>query len=595
MKTEQAQMPDNTRPPLWRGIILAVFFWVLYTFYLDTAIATNLRQISAVIAENLLALIPGQTVEISRQGTVLFTTDMSFEVIGACSGSTTLKVMLGAAIILSITWQGLRLYQRLAALLGAALLALIFNGIRVAALVLLAIWRGQVIEEGTLHSAIGIASFCLCFAAYLGLCRALSRLNRRLRRAQQQTSASTAGAYIRLILSLPLLGLIFAPFIRDLLTSWHPRIWSHSNEYGVIYFFAPLCLAFIQTGIYRRLHLPQARPELCRQLYTILLGCGLLIPLLCRLLDVTALSGTGLLLILSAIALQFSDLRNTLLTLPLLLLPLLGFPRILLRLDELRPDALTLSPETIRLALALTVTALQLLLYTICIRQTLRQKQKTRTPLPHPSQVSNSHLLSFSLSALTLLLFIPGVTAHTPHNSQQELQEKLNLPYYLPGGWIGRDLELSPSDIAYFGAKNLIYREYTEHTRGSGAQPTTVQLLITFSAGDRHKNHPPEFCQSGAGWETTAREQLTLESQPPRELTLVDLAQGAKKKYLLYFFASQEEESTELGMLVLLDLYYQLQGRPQEWALIRIFSASKSAALTLAQKLPSPLFPKNAK
>jgi exosortase len=156
------------------------------------------RLWSAALAKGVLA-IGGLAVE--RSGTFLTTSGgVELDVGNACSGVKTMHVFLVAALVLL---QPLRLYpRRFFALLPAFFLAAVLaNGVRVAALVVIAAKLDPKWLEGASHELAGLVFFLLTF---LPLAWAVSRWGNRVVAAQ--TGEAVAGDTVRPSLAKALLA-----------------------------------------------------------------------------------------------------------------------------------------------------------------------------------------------------------------------------------------------------------------------------------------------------------------------------------------------------------------------------------------------------
>ncbi len=571
--------PNNDS--LLKAVIIAGLFWVVYTLYIDDFLANELRLLSSVIAEKLLTLF---NIAIERQGNVLFRDELRFEVIAACSGSTILKIMLGSGIFLSLSWSGLSRIQRAETILLAAAIAIFANGIRVTILVLLGIERGAAIPEGTLHNIIGILTFITAFTLFCLICFKLSR------KADSSPIKFRLATSYRILLTILILIILYLPFIHDQFASWLGTVWDSSNRLGVLFYIIPALLILLQR--YKQQHETKVRPnsesaaEFMIKLCIIL---GLLCGVVSHILGVIILSGIGLLILAAALLLRLFPLRQALLTLPLLSLPLLGFPRISLRLRDLIPTT-DLNPETARFLLLLAVASIQqLIYYTVRHFKPLLPMQPACTAAVNRQHSLNNFIFYSAILALTVALIFPAGSALSPLTKRQDdrVHPGYNLPYYLHN-WIGTDIPLSKNDIAYFGQHNILYRNYRSI---ADKELPPVELLITFSAGDRHKNHPPEFCQSGAGWEIISRSAVTIDTIPAHTGIILTLTKKNRKKYLLYYFSTQGRDESNYSQMMLSSIAQILSGTPRNWATVRIFSSSRDSALQFAQHLSSPLLP----
>jgi len=156
------------------------------------------RLWSAALAKGVLA-VGGMTV--ARSGTFLTTSGgVELDVGNACSGVRTMHVFLVAALVLL---QPLRLYpRRFFALLPAFFLAAVLaNGVRVAALVLIAAQLDPQWLEGASHELAGLVFFLLTF---LPLAWAVSRWGNRV--AAAQASEADSAATVRPALAKALLA-----------------------------------------------------------------------------------------------------------------------------------------------------------------------------------------------------------------------------------------------------------------------------------------------------------------------------------------------------------------------------------------------------
>ncbi len=578
-------MSKKSSESLLPAIIVAGLFWAIYTLYIDDFISSDLRLISSYLSENFLRLF-GLTVE--RNGTVLFGNGMRFEVIGACSGSTILKVMLGAGLFLSLTWRGLSKQNRAVAILLSGILALLSNALRVSLLVVLSLHRGSPIGEGLLHDGIGIATFILCFLTFCLVCSRLSKSNTTQKNTYQQPSHSSLKFLTQSLLLAIILVLLYLPFIKDIVSSWIGTAWDNSNHFGFIFFLIPLVLASYQTYIYAKSH--QKKNSLVLSVVLIILA--LLLPVISSVLDIKSISGLAIIILFTVGIYRYSDTKNTALVLPLLLLTVLGFPRIILRLENITPQGVAVTAHSLRIVIFLTVIFIQIALVKLLVRETGNELSKCKNT-PNKSLLGSIALYGAILSLTLSLLLPPAIGRREAKANESINREKLNLPYLLTDGWIGRDLRVPLSDQEYFGISNIIYREYTKNSFSKSDlkdTPEPVELLITFSGGDRHKNHPPEFCQSGIGWEITSKIETETTGEFSRPVTFLDLTKDKQQKYMIYFFSKEGgSEEINYSKMMLQDITSRVSGSEPNWLVVRIFSKSKSSLLDFAGQIPFPL------
>ncbi len=578
MQNKTSGKRGNKQDSLLRAVIVASLFWVVYSLYIDDFISNDLRLISSIIAEKILTLL---NIAVERQGNVILRNELRFEVIAACSGSTILKVMLGSGIFLSLSWRNLKQIQRVETILLSAVIAVFANGVRVTILVLLGIQRGSAIPEGLLHNTIGIVTFIVAFTL---LCHICIRMSRKAITTENKNSRSGLSARYRLILTILLLIFLYLPFICDQFMDWFGSDWNSSNHLGFIFYIIPAILILLQLHKQKQPAEKRPRPLPAADIATgICLVSGLLCGITSHILGIITLGGIGLIIIFAGLIIQLFPLRQALLTLPLLLLPILGFPRVILRLRDLTP-AMNINPEIERFILLIAIVILQQILYYTLTRSTSSEDCQ---PVSKVKVNAGPALYSFffyaSILALTIALIFPAGSAQLSGNDKKI--SEYNLPYYLHN-WVGTDISLSQSDIAYFGRSNIIYRRYSSIT---DKKLPSVELLITFSAGNRHKIHPPEFCQSGAGWNIVSNSPAAIPTTPEHEGTLLTLSKNTQTKYLLYYFSTKGKDENNYSEMMLSNIVQILSGKKKDWATVRIFSKSSKATLLFAEQLPSPL------
>ena len=145
--------PPTRRAWILAGAAAAGVFVVFDS--VSAFVAVPLRELSSILAHGFLSAIG---FPVTRSGTILSTPKATFDVVPACSGSTTLQVLL----FLSIVWCGvhprLTPARRILAIVVAIPLALAANALRVSALVA----AGHTIggpPDDFLHLLTGLAAF----------------------------------------------------------------------------------------------------------------------------------------------------------------------------------------------------------------------------------------------------------------------------------------------------------------------------------------------------------------------------------------------------------------------------------------------------
>lgn len=133
-----------------------------------TALTLPLQLVASQVAA---ALLGAASVEVVRQGNLLIMRDITLEVADACSGLRSLVSLISvAAMVGALLSLGI---QRTAFLmLAAAPIAVIGNGLRVAATGFLTTWIGEAAVRGVLHDVTGYVAFAAMCAAIVLIQRA---------------------------------------------------------------------------------------------------------------------------------------------------------------------------------------------------------------------------------------------------------------------------------------------------------------------------------------------------------------------------------------------------------------------------------------
>ena len=568
-------------------IILAGLFWALYTFYIDDFLATDLRLFSSILTEYLLNILG---IDCQRNGTVLYGNGMTFEVIGACSGSTTLKIMLGAGIFLSSSWRRLTFLQRIILIFSSGIMAIIANGIRVTILVIISLHKGSPVTAGILHNIIGILTFIFTLCLFCIICYYTSINNKpaNKKNPNERNNPKLISLILSAITGL-LLVFIFLPFLQDLFTDWLGSSWNTNNRLGFIYFSLPVILLGWEVYKIRK---KQLRNSKITKAIKIFFAISLFFPVAATICDIKIIAGIGLLTLIFTLILYLSNMTTAILALPLIALLSLSFPRIPLRITDIMRNYnifQILSSEEIRLLITIVIILLQLFIFLFLIKKNIKPKKSQTTINVNTKEKS---VFFFSVTTITtiILLIFSATDANSPATSNT--LNNINFPFLLHNKWLGEDIPLKKADIAYFGKKNIISRNY--YKLPLEKKSPAIELLITSSAGDRHKNHPPEFCQSGSGWQIINTEKVTLSPDNLRIATLLTLAKQTQQKFMLYWFCnSQNNEKAIFTQMMLADLLSRLQTTTPEWLIIRVFSKSRIMLLNFSRDIPYPLIHKN--
>jgi exosortase len=158
--------------PMHARVLLPSIALLLLAVPLPSSVVTALTLPLQLVASQVAAVLLGAaTIDVVRQGNLLILREITLEVADACSGLRSLvslvsvAAMVGALLSLGI--------QRTAFLmLAAAPIAVIGNGLRVAATGFLTTWIGEAAVRGALHDVTGYVAFAAMCAAIVLLQRA---------------------------------------------------------------------------------------------------------------------------------------------------------------------------------------------------------------------------------------------------------------------------------------------------------------------------------------------------------------------------------------------------------------------------------------
>ncbi len=497
----------------WPAAAAAGVFLVLETA--DAFVAAPLRGISSAIVELGLG---AAGFPISRRGTLLSTPTVTFDVVPACSGSTTLRALLFVGILWAGIRPGLTPGRRVLAALAAVPLALAANAARVAALVVAGHLAGEE-PGGVFHAAAGVAAFLLAaFAAFW--------LTDRL--ASEARPAPPGRRDV--LLTAALLAFLHLPFLAWCVNGWRGGL----DRFGWIFVAAGVALGVRR---WRRLP-PRAGWE---RAGTAAFAASLLLLLVALLVDVHLLRGLSLLGTALALALLVRGPAGAAALLPSALLAYLGFPTVSYQLQALTlPIAGTagLGPSLVaKAALALAAVAAD---------------AKLPGPAPAGPAVPPRGRPLLVILAAVLAAFqgyaLNAAMGHVPAG-------RLDMSW-LQKDWLGRARPVGRNEAAYFEGR-VWSRRYTREARA-------VDVLVTSTGGDRHRAHPPEYCLTGEGWAVASSGEAKA-----RTGTRVLLRREGRTMSFQYWFSDGETELGSYAAMLFEDTLRRLRGRRTDWFLFR--------------------------
>jgi len=203
----------------------------LVVIYSATEIfGAELRAVSAIITETILRF---GGLSIVRTNTILSLGDMTFDIIPACNGSTTLKVLFAASLFLVLGNNKLNLPRKITCLILSIPVALLANGIRLALLVYASKIRGEVLAEGFLHYTIGVMGFLIALFVMLLVVDLFSH-------AANDDSKQMHLRRELFVTTLVFTGIALLPFFSACLRDWIGREYNRYDMFGFLFFFSGL-------------------------------------------------------------------------------------------------------------------------------------------------------------------------------------------------------------------------------------------------------------------------------------------------------------------------------------------------------------------
>jgi EpsI family protein len=520
------------------GVVASALYLVLEA--LDAFIATPLRETSSIL---VAAALTALGFPITRQGTILKTPNVHFDVVPACSGSTTLKVLL----FVTVLWCGIhpRLTpgRRVVAGLLALPIALLANCLRVAALVVAGHLAGEE-PAGFFHSATGVVAFVVALIGTFALTDVLA--------SDQKERPSGGRGWIAA--QAALLGFLAAPFVY-----WCARGWGGSphDRFGYIFVGG--------AGLLGARAWRTCAPDRSREgMATLLFGGSLVLLVGATLAEVNLAKGIALLGTLLSLGLAAKGARFFRATIPLAGIAYLGFPTTSYQL------------QTVTLPLfGVGSVAASLLLKTFlglglgALGWTRWFRIPAPAGPPRPPGPPRSRFAPVRMALLAILAALQGTYFSIEARSLPRMQLEMS---FLQGDWEGHNSEIAGTERSFFDGRIWSRR----FVRGADR----VDVLITSTGGDRHRAHPPAYCLTGDAW-TIASESTDVASVAGRRVPLTRMTlrkEGREMAFAFWFTDGTEVHATYRDMLAT-DTFRRLTGRRTDWFLFRVMSEGGAAML----------------
>jgi len=519
------------------GAIAIGIFFVLDQ--LDAAIATPLREISSVVAHFLLNLL---SIPVTLTGTIISTENFTFDVVPACSGSTTLRVLLTVCVVWSGIHPRLTLLRKLICIVLAVPIALVANGLRIALLVGL----GDIMlkpVDGIPHIMIGVLAFILAMATVFLLTEGLSTDVEK-----REVTDSTKG----MVLGLFLLLLYIPVWV------WFYVYWSDfpGQRWGIAFIvlgLAPLIVLWLRH--------PRNVPNgfLPLSLFfgaILLLAVGLHV-------DLKPFLGASLILSLFSVLLLVKGSRFAFVAAPLILTALLGFPLVGPFFKGVARNFFGGGTLLAGFDLRVLIAALLLAMTWLALR---------KGALLQTSESGRSVHLPLNLMIFAAALALLFQSVFNSRAASFDRKYKLDLSY-LVGDWVGTNSFISDLAIDVIGRDRIVKRRYFK-----GAQ--YVDVIITNTGADRRRAHRPEACMTGSGYKASSRNIETInvggEEVPASRFIF---SKPEHEQEFFYWFSDGEVAMPTYDRMFQEDLKRRLGGIRTDWFLYRITAPKEDNGL----------------
>ncbi|MDD7986131.1 EpsI family protein [Lentisphaera marina] len=485
-----------------------------------------LRQFSSNFSYAFLQLF---IEDISLSGTIISSHGIKFDVVPACSGSSTLKYILTFGTILCVMSRKICLKNCFYYLLTLVLMALCFNSLRISTLIILGIYNDAPIE-GALHSVVGLIWFFVSMMSihfFMGL-KELS---------SNDTQEKKQGFRKELVIALCYLTL-FYPFFSDTLDAW---LDSPLDKFSWVFFILALYLvrltsknltyksSFINGGLIAFNHVQ------------VMIITALFF-------DMNTLWMMAFLFLLSAYLIQYKGLKNLYLFIPAFVVLSCAFPASTYVIATYMP--LGSSYQVDPLVIKLLISVLMFAIY-----YSIRPKEKVDVPrFEALSRIKHSYLLIVIYAAFSLVL------------TSEKSEFKQAYPSYVIGPWTGEKRDVPAYLINFFENGNVICRNYTSGNKD-------VQLMVSVHSSERHSMHSPEYCLKGANWDIVDSE--IRQFPKGHQVKLVRAEKGKEKYYYAYWFSQNGEFYTDMLKVLKEDINLRLRGQQGHWVLSRVKAQDK--------------------
>ena len=548
---------ENIQTKFWLDFLLSTITALLFCFlflYINAFISVQLRQISSVIARFFLKMM---NFSVTRSGTLLTISGMQFDVAPACSGSGFITMLTAVGIILCGIRSGMTLTKKIFCIAMTVPVAVFANALRVALLTGGSYLVQEQITAGVLHTLIGLLSFVFAILMFFLLSEAVTEI--------KFAAKKTADLNKIFLFTLGLLLLfVYLPFFISCMFEWKGGAFSREDSYAFIYVIAGGSAFLISW--YR-----QPNDYSSGTAGTIIFClCTAFLILVQQNTSNNYAQGISMLVTLFSLALIFKGRKFALAITPLLIVVLLGYPKVSETINHMFGFSGYVYSMLLRLFPAIMLIALSRILYILT-----PEKAPIVTPRPY---------LFIPVLVLALTAFGFQVVKTTAHPAGKRLPISISFLY---GDWEGRDIPLSNTEKQFFGNQTVINRIYHN---GSDS----VGLLLISSAAGRRKIHTPEYCQTGAGWKILKRSHVSLLLGDNKEsVRAVKLLMGNQAypglRTFVYWFSDGKKTFPEYPGVIFQDTLNALKGEKTNWFLYALWTDNNEITLNQFFSVFKPL------
>ncbi len=518
------------------GVAVAVLSYLSHLF------AVPLREISSIVASMILKAI---SFPVTRSGTILMVGEMRFDVVPACSGSNTLQALIGIGIVWCCMQPRLSHRYRIAASLLCVPVAVAANGARVAMLAGSSYVSGQMIENGFLHHGIGIISFAIALGGFFLIVHSFP--------GEGPKGTKVTWPEVSLRIAAPLLVFVFLPFLIKCLGDWKGNIYNTLDLHGYVFFLVGLA-AFVIYWRRRPADYSFSGPG------SLVFVLGAL-PVLFTFVRSPNhyVIGVSLLLVLFSLGLIYKGLRFSLSALPLLVIVGFSYPKTTAFLNN-----------SIGLTGIGPAFCIKSLLTLFLLAATVVLAQRVVTAESGPARSKSPFR---SVVVLTAWIFVIQLLNINIQLCPERIPLSLS---YLQQDWVGDDRPLGETEVEFFKDQNVLNRIYSKGD-------DQVGILVIASSCDRKKIHPPEYCQTGAGWSIEDKGRCAFRKKDGREMEATRLSlfmeETGVERTFVYWFSDGEKNFADYYSFIIDDTLKMLSSGKSEWYLYAVWTDQGDAVI----------------